>query len=109
MATYTGKDKRLQYLFENGGGGGGTSVAPNPPVTPTSVLFRLGIDDDVYGLLGHMIEDEDGTHVPDRYHMRFVNVTSMTDDYYTTIVKVLPFKLTGNTTDGFLPIYGDEV
>ena len=25
MATYTGADKRLQYLFEHGGGGGGSA------------------------------------------------------------------------------------
>ena len=26
MATYSGSDKRLAYLFQNGGGGGGASA-----------------------------------------------------------------------------------
>lgn len=82
MATYTGSDKRLKYLFDHIGDGG-----------------------------GHVIEDGNGTEMTDRSGLQFVNATSVTDDPVNdrTVVTVLPFRLTGNTTDGFLPLYGDEV
>ena len=52
---------------------------------------------------GHTIEDGSGTAMTARANLQFVNCTSVTDDSVNdrTIVQVLPFKITGNTTDGF--------
>lgn len=49
MATYTGSDKRLQYLFQNGGGGG-TTVVANPSGTPTDWLNSLQVGNDIYSV-----------------------------------------------------------
>ena len=50
MATYTGSDKRLQYLFQNGGGGGGTEVQANPQGTPTAYLNTIKIASSIYSV-----------------------------------------------------------
>ena len=52
---------------------------------------------------GHTIIDGSGSSMTQRSGLQFQNVTSVTDDSVNdkTIVQVLPFKITGNTTDGF--------
>ena len=52
MASYTGKDKRIKYLFENGGGGGGggTDVQANPQGTPTDYLNTIKIASSIYSV-----------------------------------------------------------
>lgn len=51
MGTYTGQDKRLKYLFENGGGGGGgTDVQANPQGTPTDYLNTIKIANSIYSV-----------------------------------------------------------
>ena len=52
---------------------------------------------------GHTIIDGSGSSMTQRSGLQFKNVTSVTDDSVNdkTIVQVLPFKITGNTTDGF--------
>ena len=61
------------------------------------------IDQGGGGGSGHTIEDGSGTAMTARANLQFVNCTSVTDDSVNdrTIVQVLPFKITGNTTDGF--------
>ena len=56
---------------------------------------------------GHTIIDGSGSSMTQRSGLQFQNVTSVTDDSVNdkTIVQVLPFKITGNTTDGFTPHY----
>ena len=52
---------------------------------------------------GHTIIDGSGSSMTQRSGLQFQNATSVTDDSVNdkTIVQVLPFKITGNTTDGF--------
>ena len=52
---------------------------------------------------GHTIIDGSGSSMTQRSGLQFQNVTSVTDDSVNdkTIIQVLPFKITGNTTDGF--------
>ena len=52
---------------------------------------------------GHTIIDGSGSDMTQRSGLQFQNATSVTDDSVNdkTIVQVLPFKITGNTTDGF--------
>lgn len=52
---------------------------------------------------GHTIIDGSGSSMAQRSGLQFQNATSVTDDSVNdkTIVQVLPFKITGNTTDGF--------
>ena len=51
MGAYTGADKRLKYLFENGGGGGGgTDVEANPQGTPTAYLNTIKIENSIYSV-----------------------------------------------------------
>lgn len=51
MGTYTGSDKRLKYLFQNGGGGGGgTDVEANPQGTPTAYLNTVKIANAIYSV-----------------------------------------------------------
>lgn len=51
MGAYTGADKRLKYLFENGGGGGGgTNVEANPQGTPTAYLNTVKIANAIYSV-----------------------------------------------------------
>lgn len=51
MGAYTGADKRLKYLFENGGGGGGgTDVEANPQGTPTAYLNTVKIANAIYSV-----------------------------------------------------------
>ena len=51
----------------------------------------------------HTIIDGSGSSMTQRSGLQFQNATSVTDDSVNdrTIVQVLPFKITGNTTDGF--------
>ena len=71
--------------------------------------FREGFNDNMDildqggGGSGHTIEDGSGTAMTARANLQFVNCTSVSDDAVNdkTIVQVLPFKITGNTTDGF--------
>lgn len=51
MGTYTGSDKRLQYLFQNGGGGG-TTVIANPQGQATDDLEKIQIDNTIYAIVG---------------------------------------------------------
>ena len=44
MATYTGADKRLQYLFEHGGGGGGSTVSITPTLQSGTKIADYTID-----------------------------------------------------------------
>ena len=46
MGTYTGQDKRLQYLFQNGGGG--TTVIANPAGSSTDTLNKLQVGSTIY-------------------------------------------------------------
>ena len=64
---------------------------------------NMDILDQGGGGSGHTIEDGSGTAMTARANLQFVNCTSVTDDSVNdkTIVQVLPFKITGNTTDGF--------
>lgn len=64
---------------------------------------NMDILDQGGGGSGHTIEDGSGTTMTARANLQFVNCTSVTDDAVNdkTIVQVLPFKITGNTTDGF--------
>lgn len=52
---------------------------------------------------GHTIIDGSGSSMTQRSGLQLQNATSVTDDSVNgkTIVRVLPFKITGNTTDGF--------
>lgn len=52
---------------------------------------------------GHTIINGSGSDMTQRSGLQFKNATSVTDDSVNdkTIVQVLPFKITGNTTDGF--------
>ena len=62
------------------------------------------LDNDVGGSTqGHTIIDGSGSSMTQRSGLQFQNATSVTDDSVNdkTIVQVLPFKITGNTTDGF--------
>ena len=52
MGTYTGQDKRLQYLFQHGGGGGGTTVIANPAGAATDDLTKIQIENTIYNVLG---------------------------------------------------------
>ena len=56
---------------------------------------------------GHTIEDGSGTAMTARANLQFVNCTSVTDDSVNdrTVVTVLPFYITGDTTNGFTPHY----
>ena len=56
---------------------------------------------------GHTIEDGSGTAMTARANLQFVNCTSVTDDSVNdrTVVTVLPFYITGDTTVGFTPHY----
>lgn len=51
MGTYTGSDKRLQYLFQNGGGGG-TTVIANPSGEATDDLEKIQIENTIYNIAG---------------------------------------------------------
>ena len=64
---------------------------------------NMDILDQGGGGSGHTIEDGSGTAMTARANLQFVNCTSVMDDAVNdrTIVQVLPFKITGNTTDGF--------
>lgn len=55
----------------------------------------------------HTILNDSGTAMTQRSNLQFQNVTSVTDDLVNdkTIVKVLPFKITGDTTTGFTVTY----
>ena len=44
MATYTGDDKRLQYLFTHGGGGGGSTVSITPTLQSGTKIADYEID-----------------------------------------------------------------
>lgn len=61
MGTYTGQDKRLQYLFQNGGGGGGTNVEANPQGTPADFLNTIKIGSLIYdvGKIGDIYSTEE--------------------------------------------------
>ena len=56
---------------------------------------------------GHTIIDGSGSPMTQRSELQFQNVTSVTDDSVNdkTIVQVLPFYITGDTTVGFTPHY----
>ena len=56
---------------------------------------------------GHTIIDGSGSSMTQRSGLQFQNVTSVTDDSVNdkTIVQVLPFYITGDTTNGFTPHY----
>lgn len=56
---------------------------------------------------GHVIEDNSGTEMTQRANLQFKNVTGVSDDSVNdrTIVTVLPFYITGDTTVGFTPHY----
>ena len=56
---------------------------------------------------GHTIIDGSGSSMTQRSGLQFQNVTSVTDDSVNdkTIVQVLPFYITGDTTVGFTPHY----
>ena len=56
---------------------------------------------------GHTILDGLGSSMTQRSGLQFQNVTSVTDDSVNdrTIVQVLPFYITGDTTVGFTPHY----
>ena len=71
-------------------------------------LFNNNMDIlDQGGSGGHTIEDGSGTQMTARANLQFVNCTSVTDDSVNdrTIVQVLPFYITGDTTNGFTPHY----
>lgn len=44
MGTYNGSDKRLQYLFKNGGGGGSSQVEITPTLTSGTKIADFEID-----------------------------------------------------------------
>ena len=56
---------------------------------------------------GHTIIDGSGSSMTQRSGLQFQNVTSVTDDSVNdrTVVTVLPFYITGDTTVGFTPHY----
>ena len=56
---------------------------------------------------GHTIIDGSGSSMTQRSGLQFQNATSVTDDSDNdkTIVQVLPFYITGDTTVGFTPHY----
>ena len=68
---------------------------------------NMDILDQGGGGSGHTIEDGSGTAMTARANLQFVNCTSVTDDSVNdrTIVQVLPFYITGDTTVGFTPHY----
>ena len=68
---------------------------------------NMDILDQGGGGSGHTIEDGSGTAMTARANLQFVNCTSVTDDAVNdrTIVTVLPFYITGDTTVGFTPHY----
>ena len=68
---------------------------------------NMDILDQGGGGSGHTIEDGSGTTMTARANLQFVNCTSVTDDAVNdrTIVQVLPFYITGDTTVGFTPHY----
>ena len=68
---------------------------------------NMDILDQGGGGSGHTIEDGSGTAMTARANLQFVNCTSVTDDSVNdrTIVTVLPFYITGDTTVGFTPHY----
>ena len=72
-------------------------------------LFNDNMDilDTGGGGSGHTIEDGSGTAMTARANLQFVNCTSVTDDSVNdrTVVTVLPFYITGDTTNGFTPHY----
>lgn len=44
MATYTGSDKRLQYLFQHGSGGSGSVVSITPTLSSGTKIANFEID-----------------------------------------------------------------
>ena len=68
---------------------------------------NMDILDQGGGGSGHTIEDGSGTAMTARANLQFVNCTSVTDESVNdrTIVQVLPFYITGDTTVGFTPHY----
>ena len=56
---------------------------------------------------GHVIENNSGTEMTQRTNLQFKNVTDVSDDSVNdrTVVTVLPFYITGDTTVGFTPHY----
>ena len=68
---------------------------------------NMDIIDQNMGGGGHVIEDNSGTEMTQRANLQFKNVTGVSDDSVNdrTIVQVLPFKITGDTTVGFTPHY----
>ena len=68
---------------------------------------NMDILDQGGGGSGHTIEDGSGTAMTARANLQFVNCTSVSDDSVNdrTIVTVLPFYITGDTTVGFTPHY----
>ena len=68
---------------------------------------NMDILDQGGGGSGHTIEDGSGTAMTARANLQFVNCTSVSDDAVNdrTIVQVLPFYITGDTTVGFTPHY----
>ncbi len=46
MASYTGSDKRLAYLFQHGGGGGGSTVSITPTLQSGTKIADYEIDGD---------------------------------------------------------------
>ena len=68
---------------------------------------NMDILDQGGGGSGHTIEDGSGTAMTARANLQFVNCTSVSDDSVNdrTVVQVLPFYITGDTTVGFTPHY----
>ena len=83
--------------------------AVNDQVKDFLALFNANMDilDQGGGGSGHTIEDGSGTAMTARANLQFVNCTSVTDDAVNdrTVVTVLPFYITGDTTVGFTPHY----
>ena len=70
-------------------------------------LFNNNMDILDQGGGGHVIENNSGTEMTQRTNLQFKNVTDVSDDSVNdrTVVTVLPFYITGDTTVGFTPHY----
>lgn len=102
MGTYTGQDKRLQYLFQNGGGGG-TTVIANPAGQATDTLNKLQVGSTIYSVPsggggGFSVDYTNPLYVGES--TSFKNVVS-----YTATQKCIAYvDWNGSSTTGMYPV-----